>query len=87
MLRTSSPPSETISFLTSEADAALMFTSLASFEWCAARRTGHINNARSRYDRVLRSAARVLLKVEDRQALDARLACIRTKLEILGERF
>jgi hypothetical protein len=79
--------SEAISSLTSETDAALMFTSMASFEQCPTTRTGYIRNARDRYDTILRLAGRVLLNAEDREALNSNLAGIKAKLEALGERF
>jgi hypothetical protein len=79
--------SETISSVTSEADASLMFTNMATFERCPMTRISYVKTARSHYDTVLHLARIVLLSAEDREALDVKLAGIKTKLEGLGERF
>ena len=86
MLDTSDGQSKTISSLTSEADAALMFTSMASFERSPAARA--ISTTRARlYDTVARSVQRARLGIDDREALNRKLAAIKAKLEALGERF
>jgi hypothetical protein len=88
MLQTSDPKSQAISSsLTSEADAALMFISMATFERCPTTRTGYIRMARSHYDTALRLAAHVLLSADRREALYGKLGGIKSKLEALGERF
>jgi hypothetical protein len=87
MSQTSDPKSEAISSLSSEADAALRFTSLAAFEQCPATRTGHIKIARSHYEAALRLARRVLLSPDDEEALNGMLEGVKSKLEALGERF
>lgn len=79
--------SVTISSVTSEADASLMFTNMATFERCPMTRISYVKTARSHYDTVLHLARIVLLSAEDREALDVKLAGIKTKLEGLGERF
>jgi hypothetical protein len=79
--------SETISSVTSEANASLMFTNMATFERCPPMRISYVKNARSHYDTVLRLARIVRLSAEDREALNVKLAGIKTKLEALGERF
>jgi hypothetical protein len=83
--------SETISSVTSEAtseaDASLMFTNMATFERCPMTRISYVKTARSHYDTVLRLARTVRLSAEDREALNVKLAGIKTKLEALGERF
>jgi hypothetical protein len=80
-------PSETISSLTSEADASLMFTNMASFERCPTMRISYVKNARSHYETVLRLARIVLLSAADREALNVKLANIKAQLHALGERF
>ena len=87
MLDTSDGQSKTISSLTSEADAALMFTSMASFERSPATRVDYLKNARRRYDTVLRYVQRASLSADEREALGGQLAAIKAKLEALGERF
>ena len=72
MLQMADSQSEAISSLSSETDAALMFTSMASFERCPTTRTDYIRNARARYDTVSCLAGRVLLNAEDREALNSR---------------
>jgi hypothetical protein len=79
--------SETISSVTSEADASLMFTNMATFARCPMTRISYVKTARSHDDTVLRLARTVRLSAEDREALDVKLAGIKTKLEALGERF
>jgi hypothetical protein len=87
MLDTSDGQSKMISSLTSEADAALMFTSMASFERSPAARAEYLKNARRRYDTVLRYVQRAPLSANDQKALGGQLAAIKAKLEALGERF
>jgi PIN domain nuclease of toxin-antitoxin system len=79
--------SVTISSITSEAGASLMFTNMATFERCPMTRISYVKTARSHYDTVLHLARIVLLSAEDREALNVKLAGIKTKLEALGERF
>jgi hypothetical protein len=76
-----------ISFLLTDLDLAMTFMDVADASRIEETTRRNHTNARTAYDTVLRLLEKLTPNADERQALDAKLASLKTRLQAVGQQF
>ena len=76
-----------ISFLLTDLDLAMTFMDVADSSHIEETTRRNHTNARTAYDTVLHLLQALMLNVDRRQAIDAKLAILKTRLKAAGQQF
>ena len=76
-----------VSFLFIDLNLAMTFMDVADTSDLEETTRRNHANARTAYDAVLRLANKLMLNADQRQAIDAKLALLKTRLQAVGQQF
>jgi hypothetical protein len=76
-----------VSFLLTDLDLAITFMDVADASRIEDTTRRNYTNARTAYDTVLRLLEKLTPSADERQAIDAKLASLKTRLQAVGQQF